>query len=172
MFAHIAFETGDTESAGVDAYMQGLKFKESEDCMYGGAGCEFHEDSTRYPANESKNYYGRGPLSITGNNEYGAFGDAFGPIKYDGYKRFINSPEDVIADDYTAFASAIWFYMTPSFFKPSMHDIVTGFWQPNGTDTGMGVTSGFGATKAIINGGEECSKWNDTEAAKNRMDFY
>ena len=53
--------------------------------MYGGAGCDFHEESERYPANEDKDYFGRGPLFIEGNDEYGAFGDAFGPIKYDGF---------------------------------------------------------------------------------------
>lgn len=140
--------------------------------MYGGAGCEYHEDSMRYPANAEKNYYGRGPLSITSNEEYGAFGDAFGPVKLDSYKQFINKPEDVIADDYTAFSSAIWFYMAPKQFKPSMHDIVTGFWQPNGTDKNMQILSGFGATNAIIGGAEECNKYRDTEAGVARMTFY
>ena len=159
-------------SSDVDPYMQGLAFKEAESCMYGGTGCEFRKDSIKYPANDAKDYYGRGPLSIAGNEEYGAFGDAFGPIKVDGYKRFINKPEDVIADDYTAFSSAIWLYMTPKEFMPSMHDIVTGFWQPNGTDQNMKIFSGFGATNAIINGEDECNKYYDTDASAARQTFY
>jgi len=140
--------------------------------MYGGAGCDFQEDSERYPANEDKDYFGRGPLLLEGNEEYGAFGDAFGPIKYDGFLRFINAPDDVIADDYTAFSSAVWFYMTPNFNKPSMHDIVTGFWQPNTTDQNMKIFSGFGATSAIINGEEECNKYYETDIGEKRITFY
>jgi len=46
----------------------------------------------------------------------------------------LDNPDGVIKNDYVAFASAIYFYMTPSFYKPSMHDVMTGFWQPNSTD--------------------------------------
>ena len=38
--------------------------------MYGGAGCDFQEDSERYPANEDKDYFGRGPLLLEGNEEF------------------------------------------------------------------------------------------------------
>jgi multimeric flavodoxin WrbA len=96
-------------------------------------------------------------LNIRGNTHYGGFGDAFGPIKYDGNTIFLDDPDAVIENDYVAFASAIYFYMTPSVFKPSMHDIMTGFWDPNATDEGMKIYPGFGATNAIINGEEECN---------------
>jgi len=46
--------------------------------------------------------------------------------------------------------------MTPNNYKPSMHDIMTHYWMPNGTDDNMNVKSGFGATIAII-AGDECS---------------
>lgn len=79
----------------------------------------------KYPANESKDYFGRGPIKMHGSTMYGGFGEAFGPI---GYKRFIDDPDGVIENDYVAFSSAIYQYMTPDVFKPSMHDIMTGFW--------------------------------------------
>ena len=37
-----------------------------------------------------------------------------------------------------------------------MHDIVTGFWQPNSADSAAGLTTGFGTTINVINGGLEC----------------
>lgn len=38
-------------------------------------------------------------------------------------------------DGYVAFASALWFFMTPeSPVKPSIHEVVTGFWTPNDVD--------------------------------------
>ena len=40
--------------------------------------------STKYQANASAHYFGRGPLMLTGNDEYGGFGDSFGPISLNG----------------------------------------------------------------------------------------
>jgi len=40
-----------------------------------------------------------------------------------------------------------------------MHDIITGFWQPNSVDTNYGFKPGFGATINVLNGDEECSRW-------------
>jgi chitinase len=95
--------------------------------------------SGKYPYVEGKEYYGRGPLRIQGNTEYGAFGEAFGPIKYDSKDRFLNDPDAVTSSGYILFASAMWFYMTPSGLKPSMHDVMTNFWEPNSTDSGSNI---------------------------------
>ena len=51
-----------------------------------------------------------------------------------------------------------------------MHDVVTGFWQPNAADTAAMITAGFGASINVINGGLECSKANDK--ADNRESYY
>ena len=42
--------------------------------------------------------------------------------------------------------------MTPVTPKPSMHDIIAGFWQPNASDISAGFNLGFGATINVING--------------------
>jgi len=47
-------------------------------------------------------------------------------------------------------------------YNPSMHDVVTKFWMPNGVDSGTNITSGFGATIGIINGEKECGGGYDT----------
>lgn len=59
-------------------------------------------------------------------------------------------------NSYTAFASAMWFYMTPQSPKPSMHDVITGLFAPNEKDKAAGITGGFGSTINVINGGVEC----------------
>ena len=66
-------------------------------------------------------------------------------------------PDLVATEGEHAFGSAIWFYMTPANPKPSMHEVVTGFFTPNSVDTSVGITATFGATTNIINGGIECN---------------
>jgi len=68
----------------------------------------------------------------------------------------LENPDDVMQDGYTAFAAALWFYMTPQSPKPSMHDVATGYFTPNSYDTSAGIKGGFGSTIDIINGGIEC----------------
>ena len=54
--------------------------------------------------------------------------------------------------------------------KPSMHDIVAGFWTPNTADTAAGFKRGFGATINILNGLEECQILS--QKAKDRTYYY
>jgi len=65
----------------------------------------------------------------------------------------LENPEVVAEDGYYAFGSSIWYYMMPVNPKPSMHDVVTGFWQPNAADTAAGIKGGFGTTINLIAGG-------------------
>ena len=51
-----------------------------------------------------------------------------------------------------------------------MHDIVTGFWQPNSADLAAGLSTGFGATINVMNGGIECGR--KTDQAANRVSYY
>jgi len=61
-------------------------------------------------------------------------------------------PGRVSAEDFVAFASAIYKYMTPDpqswASRPSMHEIIAGFWEPNAADAG--VKPGFGTTIMLI----------------------
>lgn len=86
---------------------------------------------------------------------------------------FLINPDKVGEDGYIAFASAIWFYMTPSEEKPSMHDVITRYWKPNSTDTNNNLhQGGFGATIAIINGDAECGGMYDSAGAARRFNYY
>jgi hypothetical protein len=89
---------------------------------------------------------------------------------YDGRMHLLENPHLVAEDGYTVFSSALWFYMTPQAPKPSMHDIVTGHFQPNDADTAAGISGGFGSTINVINGGGECG-WASPLAAK-RGGYY
>lgn len=92
---------------------------------------------------------------------------------YDDERKLLDKPE-LVEGGYLALASAIWFYMTPQTPKPSMHDVVVGHWTPNDVqDKAAGVTSGFGSTTNIINGGLECKdKSSESDESFWRANYY
>jgi len=103
---------------------------------------------------------------LTWNFNYGPFSS----IAYSGDKNvLLKNPDLVATDGRLSMMSAFWFYMTPQSPKPSMHDIVTKYWVPNSSDSYEGLTSGFGSTINIINGGE-CGYY--CSAAYNRVNYY
>jgi hypothetical protein len=123
--------------------------------------CAYYSDSygndVNYPRPDTKTqYFGRGALQLSWNYNYGYFSE----LIFGDAKTLLNKPERVANEGWLAIASALWFYMTPQTPKPSMHDIITGFWVPNAADTSAGFKSGFGATINVINGVQECGFWN------------
>ena len=69
----------------------------------------------------------------------------------------LEDPDLVASDGYTAFLSALWFYMTPQAPKPSIHELATKLYVPNTSDVSRGLGAIFGASTMIINGGLECT---------------
>jgi len=68
------------------------------------------------------------------NKNYGTFSDiAHSGGQFDK-NILLTDPSKVATDGYLSFASAMWIYMTPSSPKPSMHEIMTGFYEPNESD--------------------------------------
>ena len=125
-------------------------------------------DSDEYPPVPGKKYYGRGPMQLSYNGNYGyasniIFGDA---------KKLLNNPELVETDPVIAFKAAIYFWMTPETYKPSAHDVMTGKWQPNSIDKAKGRTPGFGMTINIVNGDIECNKGDNIYNMNDRIGFY
>jgi len=51
-----------------------------------------------------------------------------------------------------------------------MHDVMTGFFEPNSIDIGANVGANFGTTTNIINGGLECG--NGSSKAVSRGVYY
>ncbi|KAA0025616.1 endochitinase-like [Cucumis melo var. makuwa] len=117
-----------------------------------------------WPCASGQQYYGRGPIQISYNYNYGQAGRALG-------LDLINNPDLVATDPVIAFKTAIWFWMTPQGNKPSSHDVITGRWQPSDSDRDSGRYPGYGVITNIINGGVECgSGYND--AVNGRIEFY
>jgi len=53
-----------------------------------------------------------------------------------------------------------------------MHDIMTGFYEPNSYDAAAGIDATFGATTNVINGGQECGAFHSNGKAESRGDYY
>lgn len=157
--AHIAHETRHGENG---TYTDGLM--------------ETHEDNTTldyigekedYPPAAGKRYYGRGPMQISYNGNYGYASDCIF-----GDHRLLSNPELVETDPVVAFKTAIYFWMTPQTHKPSAHDVMIGKWQPNAVDKAKGRTPGFGMTIDIVNGEVECNKGENNISMNDRIGFY
>jgi len=88
----------------------------------------------KWPPAPNKQYFGRGPLQLSWNYNYGQFSNIFSTSGYDSKMELLNEPEKVSHDSFTAMAAGFWFYMAPQEPKPSMHDIMTGYFIPNAVD--------------------------------------
>lgn len=54
---------------------------------------------------------------------------------YDAKEHLLEDPNEVVTDPYIGWASALWYYMTPQGDnKPSMHDVMTDWFEPNDAD--------------------------------------
>jgi len=118
---------------------------------------------TQYPCAAGQEYYGRGPLQLTWNYNYGA---ASGPVGYN----ILADPDEVANNAVISFETALWFWTTPSPPKPSCHDVMVGNWSPSSEDIADGREPGFGETINIINGGIECGQ--SSSSANNRIAYY
>ncbi|KAL5731338.1 chitinase [Ranunculus cassubicifolius] len=96
----------------------------------------------QYPCVAGKEYYGRGPLQLSWNYNYGAAGQSIG---FDG----LNAPETVATNPVISFRAALWFWMN------NVHSV---------------ITSGFGATIRAINS-IECNGQNG-DAVNARIQLY
>ena len=54
--------------------------------------------------------------------------------------KLLEDPAELTKDAWTSLSAAMWFYMTPAEPKPSMHDVVTGYWEPNDHDDVQNLT--------------------------------
>lgn len=107
-----------------------------------------------YPPSPGQCYFGRGPIQLSWNYNYGQFSK----FLYNDKFILLNNPDLVQQDGVLAFKSAIWFWMMPQCPKPSCHQAMQELWQPQTgeyTSTKM-YKKGFAHTNNIINGGLEC----------------
>ena len=100
---------------------------------------------TEWPCAAGKKYYGRGPLQLSWNFNYGPAGKNIG---FDG----LADPGLVAQDPEVSFKSALWYWMN------SVHEP-------------LAAGGGFGATIRAINGALECNGRNAAEM-NQRVSFY
>ncbi|XP_059448359.1 endochitinase-like [Corylus avellana] len=120
--------------------------------------------STQWPCVPGKQFYGRGPIQLTHNYNYGQAGKA---IRVD----LLNNPDMVATDPVISFKTSIWFWMTPQGNKPSSHNVIIGKWTPSNADKSVGRVPGYGVITNIINGKIECGHGADSKVA-DRIGFY
>ncbi|KAJ4715110.1 Endochitinase (Chitinase) [Melia azedarach] len=151
--------TGGWPTAPDGPYSWGYCFKQEQ-----GNPPDYCVQSQQWPCAPGKKYFGRGPIQISYNYNYGPAGKA---INAD----LLNNPDAVANDATISFKTAFWFWMTPQSPKPSCHDVITGRWQPSAADTQAGRVPGYGVITNIINGGIECSKGSNPQM-QDRIGFY
>ena len=93
----------------------------------------------QYPCASDQQYYGRGPIQLSWNYNYGAAGQALG-------LNLLADPDMIARDATVAWKTAMWFWMTQS-GAGSMT-----------ANRAMVDSVGFGETIRTINGGLECNK--------------
>ncbi|XP_011622606.1 basic endochitinase [Amborella trichopoda] len=150
--------TGGWPSAPDGPYAWGYCFVNEQ------GGGDYCTASAQWPCAAGKKYYGRGPIQITHNYNYGPAGKAIG---FDG----INNPDIVATNAVISFKTAFWFWMTPQSPKPSAHDVITDRWTPSAADRSAGRLPGYGVITNIINGGLECGSGSNSAVA-DRIGFY
>ncbi|KAK8511008.1 hypothetical protein V6N13_013422 [Hibiscus sabdariffa] len=131
-FAHVTHETGHL------CYIEEIAGPDSPNSEY----CD-DEDFPQYPCNPDKSYYGRGPIQLSWNSNYGQAGERIG---FDG----LNSPETVADDPVISFETALWYWV----------NVV----QPV-------IGQGFSETIRAINGPIECDSGNPP-AVEARVSYY
>jgi len=180
MFAHFGQETGGhTSHWDVPEWRQGLHWVREmgwTETMRGGYNGECNPDvwqgqtwpcGTFDDTGEFKSYFGRGAKQLSYNYNYGPFSLAmFGTVR-----TLLDNPE-LVADTWLNLASAVFFFVYPQPPKPSMLFVIDGTWQPNSADLANNLTSGFGVTTQIINGGVECGGSVEIAQSLNRISYY
>lgn len=125
------------------------------------------ENDTYAPA-KGKKYYGRGPMQLSYNGNYGYASACILGDK----KILLNDPDLVTKDAIIAFETAIYFWMTPQLPKPSAHEVMAGNWKPAVADEAKGRVTGFGMTINVINGEVECNKGDGNLSMNDRIGYY
>ncbi|RWR90605.1 class I chitinase [Cinnamomum micranthum f. kanehirae] len=152
--------TGGWDTAPDGRYSWGYCFKEEV-----GATADYCVPNEQFPCVPGKKYYGRGPIQISYNYNYGPAGVS---LRLD----LLRDPDLVALDGLVSFETAFWFWMTPQYPKPSCHDVITGKWTPSPADIAAGRLPGYGVTTNIINGGVECGGQGPDPRVEDRIGFY
>jgi hypothetical protein len=141
LFAHTIQETGADVNDPTTGLWHITEIAQGQYCQ---------STNTQYPCAAGQSYFGRGPLQITWNYNYGQAGEALGlPL--------LANPSLVSSDPAIAFKAAIWFWMSRQPLESPHSAIVTG--------------QGFAKTIEMVNGALECNGQQPQKTA-NRVKAF
>ena len=180
------FACSGTESGGwcgdyaqsIPEWRQALYWVNESGCSETGAGCLYRScdpgtwQAEAWPCPADTKYFGRGPKQLSYNYNYGPYSY----IIYGDVNPLLQNPAKV-TEGWLAFASAVYFFMQPRPPKPSMFELIYGYWTAPSVNSATDVNSkepgpSFGASIMIINGGIECGGSKATAQAANRVKYY
>ena len=180
------FDCTSNESGGwcgdqaqtIPEWRQALYWVNESGCSETGAGCLYRScdpgtwQAEAWPCPADTKYFGRGPKQLSYNYNYGPYSY----VIYGDVNPLLQNPAKV-TEGWLAFASAVYFFMQPRPPKPSMFELIYGYWTPPATNSANDVNSkdpgpSFGASIMIINGGIECGGSKATAQAANRVKYY
>ena len=168
---------GDHDQS-IPEWRQALYWVNEAGCSETGAGCLYRScdpgtwQAEAWPCPADTKYFGRGPKQLSYNYNYGPYSY----VIYGDVNPLLQNPAKV-TEGWLAFASAVYFFMQPRPPKPSMFELIYGYWTPPATNSANDVNSkdpgpSFGASIMIINGGIECGGSKATAQAANRVKYY
>jgi predicted chitinase len=111
--------------------------------------CEYCKPGTPFACAAGQKYFGRGPMQLTWNDNYGSFSDFLGM----GATALLANPAKVAQEGVLAWKAALWYWMEPS----NAHKLF--------------LSGGFGDTIKAINGALECNGGNPDQVASRRAKF-
>ena len=123
-------------------------------------------DSEFYVPSDGAQYYARGVGQVKGSENYARFSQAY----FFDSSHLLWEPNLLDDDVYMSVLSALWKFMTPQHNKPSAHDIILKFWEPNQEDSAQKITSGFGSMVNVYTNGADCK--GDTDGGANRATCF
>ncbi len=153
ILANWAQETTGGWDTAPDGYASwGLCFQEEDGARPSPDHCYYDPYSkyqpTTAPVVGAPCFFGRGPIQLSWNSNYGAFSEFI----YDGdMSILLNDPDEILRDGALAFASGFWFWTlykgSPNVPDKTCHEVMV--------EEGA---KGFGKVINIVNGGIECNK--------------
>ncbi|KAG8068840.1 hypothetical protein GUJ93_ZPchr0005g15214 [Zizania palustris] len=105
--------TGGWSTAPDGPFSWGYCFKEEQN-----PPSNYCQPSQVWPCAPGRKYYGRGPIQLSYNFNYGPAGNAIG-------LDLLHNPDLVATDAVVSFKTALWFWMTAQWNKPSSHDVIS-----------------------------------------------
>lgn len=132
----------------------------------------YSQSHSEFPPNPKVGYYGRGPIQLSWNYNYGQFSKFI----YHDKNILLDYPDSLKENGVLAFKSAIWFWMMPQCPKPSCHQVMHDQWLHDSAYSASRMyKKGFAHTNNIINGGLECRTYSSgafTQKVELRSALY